>query len=87
MSNSRVIPAPPAKVWAALNDPEALKASVPGCESLERVDDTTWKATVAGSATLSENRVKNSSAIFAAAASMRREPICAILPPTCALTA
>jgi carbon monoxide dehydrogenase subunit G len=34
-------------VWAALNDPEALKASVPGCESLERVDDTTWKATVA----------------------------------------
>jgi carbon monoxide dehydrogenase subunit G len=47
MSNSRVIPAPPAKVWAALNDPEALKASVPGCESLERVDDTTWKATVA----------------------------------------
>jgi carbon monoxide dehydrogenase subunit G len=47
MSNSRVIPAPPAAVWAALNDPEALKASVPGCESLERVDDTTWKATMA----------------------------------------
>jgi carbon monoxide dehydrogenase subunit G len=47
MTNSRVIPAPPAAVWAALNDPEALKASLPGCESLERVDDTTWKATVA----------------------------------------
>ena len=47
MSNSRVIPAPPAAVWAALNDPEALKASLPGCESLERVDDTTWKATMA----------------------------------------
>jgi hypothetical protein len=39
MSNSRVIPAPPAAVWAALNDPEALKASVPGCESLEPVEN------------------------------------------------
>jgi carbon monoxide dehydrogenase subunit G len=47
MTNSRLIPAPPAAVWAALNDPEALKASLPGCESLERVDDTTWRATVA----------------------------------------
>ena len=47
MTNSRVIPAPPAAVWAALNDPEALKASLPGCDALERVDDTTWKATVA----------------------------------------
>jgi hypothetical protein len=33
-----------------------------------------------------EKRPKNSSAIFAAAPSMSREPICAILPPTCALT-
>ena len=47
MTNSRVIPAPHAAVWAALNDPEALKASLPGCESLERVDDSTWKATLA----------------------------------------
>ena len=47
MSNSRVIPAPPATVWAALNDPETLKACLPGCESLERVDETTWKAVMA----------------------------------------
>jgi len=47
MSNSRVIPAPQPKVWAALNDPSTLKASLPGCESLERVDDSTWKATMA----------------------------------------
>jgi hypothetical protein len=46
MINSRVIPASPAAVWEALNDPEALKASVPGCESLERVDDATYKATM-----------------------------------------
>jgi carbon monoxide dehydrogenase subunit G len=47
MSNSRTIPAPPAKVWEALNDPETLKASLPGCESLERVDDSTYKAVMA----------------------------------------
>lgn len=47
MSNSRVIPAPQAAVWAALNDPSTLKASLPGCESLERVDDSTWKAAMA----------------------------------------
>ena len=47
MTNSRTIPAPPLKVWEALNDPEALKASLPGCESLERIDDTTFKAALA----------------------------------------
>jgi len=47
MTNSRVIPAPPPIVWAALNDPDALKESLPGCESLERIDESTWKATVA----------------------------------------
>ena len=47
MTNSRVVPAPPATVWAALNDPEVLKDSLPGCESLERIDESTWKATVA----------------------------------------
>lgn len=47
MNNSRVVPAPPPIVWAALNDPDVLKDSLPGCESLERVDESTWKATVA----------------------------------------
>ncbi|MEO8753700.1 MAG: carbon monoxide dehydrogenase subunit G [Casimicrobiaceae bacterium] len=44
MTNSRVIPATPAAVWAALNDPAALQASIPGCESLERVGDDEWRA-------------------------------------------
>jgi carbon monoxide dehydrogenase subunit G len=44
MSNDRTIPAPPDAVWAALNDPAILKDSLPGCESLERVDDATYKA-------------------------------------------
>ncbi len=38
------IGAPPERVWAALNDPEILKRSVPGCESLERLTDSDLKA-------------------------------------------
>jgi carbon monoxide dehydrogenase subunit G len=46
MNNSRIIPAPVARVWDALNDPIILKDSLPGCESLERVDDSTYKAVI-----------------------------------------
>ena len=45
MTGERRIPAPREKVWAALNDPEVLKASIPGCESLEKLSDTDLKAT------------------------------------------
>ena len=34
MNDSRLVAAPPAVVWAALLDPEVLKASVPGCEEI-----------------------------------------------------
>src|ERR1700682_4074300 len=44
MTNSRTIAAPPSAVWDALNDPETLKACLPGCESFERIDDSTFKA-------------------------------------------
>jgi uncharacterized protein len=47
LTNSRVVPAPVADVWKALNDPAALKACIPGCESLERTGDDEWQATVA----------------------------------------
>ena len=40
------IPAPQKTVWDALNDPEALKASIPGCESVEKVSDTQFTARV-----------------------------------------
>ncbi len=33
-------------VWAALNDPEALKQAIPGCQEIEKVSDTEFKATV-----------------------------------------
>ena len=47
MQSTRVIAAPPAAVWEALNDPEALKACIPGCESFTRESDTRWRAVVA----------------------------------------
>jgi carbon monoxide dehydrogenase subunit G len=47
MSGSRELPAPQAEVWRKLNDPEVLKRCIPGCESLERVDENALKATVA----------------------------------------
>ena len=47
MQSTRVISAPPAAVWEALNDPEALKACIPGCESFSQESDTRWRAVVA----------------------------------------
>lgn len=33
-------------VWDALNDPEILKAAIPGCQNLEKTSDTAFTATV-----------------------------------------
>jgi uncharacterized protein len=46
MSGEYRIPAPRDKVWAALNDPEVLRASIPGCQSLEKVSDHAFAARV-----------------------------------------
>jgi len=46
MSGEYRIPAPRETVWAALNDPEVLKACIPGCESLEKTSDTEMTAAV-----------------------------------------
>jgi len=47
LTQTRTIGAPPATVWAALNDPVVLKTCIPGCETLERVSDTEWRSVVA----------------------------------------
>jgi len=47
MTNTRLVPAPVDAVWRALNDPAALKACIPGCESLERTGEDEWQATLA----------------------------------------
>ncbi|MFK7962689.1 MAG: CoxG family protein [Burkholderiaceae bacterium] len=44
LTGERVIPAPIEKTWAALNDPEILKASIKGCESLEKTGDDEFMA-------------------------------------------
>ena len=46
MTGERMIHASPADVWAALNDPEVLKESIAGCESMEKTSPTRFEATV-----------------------------------------
>ena len=45
MQGEVTLPADRAAVWAALNDPEVLKACIPGCQELEKVSDTEFQAT------------------------------------------
>lgn len=47
LSGSRLIPAPLAAVRAGLQDPETLKACIPGCETFERTGDGAYAGTVA----------------------------------------
>lgn len=46
MTGEERIAAPRQAVWAALNDPETLKACIPGCQSLERTSPNELAATV-----------------------------------------
>lgn len=47
LQGERLIPASVDRTWAALNDPETLKACIAGCESLERSGDDGFNALVA----------------------------------------
>lgn len=47
LTGERIIPATVEQTWAALNDPEVLKACIAGCESLERTGDNAFTALVA----------------------------------------
>ncbi|MDE8346975.1 MAG: carbon monoxide dehydrogenase subunit G [Acidocella sp.] len=47
MTGERRIEASAETIWTALNDPEVLKACIPGCESIEKLSDTELKAVVA----------------------------------------
>jgi carbon monoxide dehydrogenase subunit G len=71
MTGERRIVAPRQVVWEALNDTTTLKASSPGCESLEKTGDNHMKATAAvklgpisarfnGAVTLSDINAPNS---------------------------
>ena len=45
MTGQVMLPADRATVWAALNDPEILKRSIPGCQELAKTSDTEFTAT------------------------------------------
>jgi len=47
LQGERLIPASVDKTWAALNDPEVLKACIAGCESVERTGEDAFTAVVA----------------------------------------
>jgi uncharacterized protein len=44
MQGEVTLPADREKVWRALNDPEVLKAAIPGCQELEKIGDTEFQA-------------------------------------------
>ncbi|KPF71621.1 carbon monoxide dehydrogenase [Bosea sp. AAP35] len=46
MNGEVTLPATKDVVWAKLNDPEVLKACIPGCEQLNKDDDTHFSAVV-----------------------------------------
>ncbi len=46
MASEQQIAAPRQRVWEALNDPEILRASIPGCQSLDKEAEDRFTATV-----------------------------------------
>ncbi len=44
LTGKQTIPASPAVVWDALNDPEILKTCIPGCEAVDRTSPTEFRA-------------------------------------------
>lgn len=44
LNGERSVAASPARVWAALLDPETLKACIPGCDALEKTGDSSYRA-------------------------------------------
>jgi carbon monoxide dehydrogenase subunit G len=46
MTGEQRIAAPRQRVWEALNDPEILRASIPGCQTLDKTADDRFTATV-----------------------------------------
>jgi uncharacterized protein len=74
MKGEQLIPAPQQTVWNGLNDPETLKACVPGCEEIKPVGDNEYQvlmvarvgpvsAKFKGKLTLSDIQPPNSYAI------------------------
>ena len=46
MTGEQIVPIPQQKTWEALNDLSVLKASIPGCESIEQTGDNEFQVTM-----------------------------------------
>jgi len=46
LTGEQLIPLPQTDVWRGLIDPDVLKASVPGCESIEQISETEYKVLI-----------------------------------------
>ena len=46
LTGANTLPVPRERVWEALFDPDVLKASIPGCESVEVIAPGTWRVVV-----------------------------------------
>lgn len=46
LTGEKILPLPQEQVWSALNNPDILRQSIPGCESLEKRSDNSYQATV-----------------------------------------
>src|ERR1700758_3576808 len=52
------LPASREAVWSKLNDPDVLRACIPGCEELEKTEDQGFRAVAAMNAGLVSARLK-----------------------------
>lgn len=49
MTGEQLIALPQQRVWEALNDPEILKACIPGCETMEKVSESEYHVVMSAS--------------------------------------
>ena len=49
MTGEQLIALPQQRVWEALNNPEVLKACIPGCETMEKVSDAEYRVVMSAS--------------------------------------
>ncbi len=49
MTGEQLISLPQAEVWRALNDPQILKACIPGCESIDKTSENEYRVAMTAS--------------------------------------
>lgn len=49
LKGERRLPVERAEAWRALNDPERLRAAIPGCESIERIGENEYRVALVAS--------------------------------------